>query len=174
MLLTLAEMRALFETDLADAALQQLLDAAEQEIVEHAGEHEQASDVFVNPNRGVGVLFLSRRAQAIVQVRERACLNGDEVVLAADDYRLRGERELVRMPSGTNGRYAWGEEVEVDYTPIDDTATRKAVQADLVKLTAQYNAVRSHVSGDFQESFPDYQAERAAILARLQPGLAIA
>lgn len=170
MLLTLAELRALFETDLADAPLQALLDAAEEEIVTHAGAHASASDFFSKP--WSDRLFLKRKASAITTVTER--FRDEETELEADDYRLVASRELVRRHDGTNPRLAWGDEVTVAYEPVDDAATRKRVQADLVKLTAQYNATRTAGGGDSFEVSPDYQAERQALLGQLSGGLGLA
>ena len=169
-LLTLAEMRALHETDLEDDALQALLDAAEEEIVSHAGAHASASDFFSRPLSAS--VFLKRRAASIDAVTER--VRGEETELAADDYRLADTRELIRRDDGTNPRSSWGDEVTVEYVPVSDLDTRKRVQADLVKLSAQYQALRSESSGDLQQTFPEYQAERQAILSQLSPGLAIA
>src|SRR5688500_12817004 len=135
MLLSLAELRTQFETDLQDYALERLLGAAEEEIVAHAGAHDSASDFFSGALSRR--LFLKRGAQAITSVTERVC--DVETLLAASDYRLVGARELVRRADGANPRPYWGDEVTVAYTPVADLDTRKRVQLDLVRLAASYN-----------------------------------
>lgn len=170
MLLSLAELRDHFETDLADAALQRLLDAAEEEIVKFAGPHASASDFFSGPlSRSI---FLARKAASITSVTER--VRDTETVLDPADYRIAGTRELIRRVDGANPRPYWGDEVSVAYVPVDDTDTRKRVQADLVKLAAQYNASSSESLGDFSVTAPAYQAERMKILEQLRPGFALA
>jgi hypothetical protein len=165
MLLSLAEIRELFETDLGDVALQTLLDAAEEEIVTHAGAHVSASDFFRDPR--ARILFLQRKAASITSITERV---GDtETVLDATDYRVVTPRELMRSLEGPNPRFFWGDEVTVDTVPVDDTDTRKRVQADLVKLSAQYQGLSEESGGDFKQRFPEYELERAKILSRLTP-----
>lgn len=170
-LLTLDDFRAQFETDLSDAALTRLLSAAEAEINRHAGEAGTASDFFRDDTRP-RVLVLRRRAVSITSVTER--LADTEIALAANDWRLNAGRELVRVWTGANPRTYWAEEVTVAYVPVSDLPIRQRVQADLVKLAAQYQALKQEKVGDLSRTHPEYQAERAAILAGLTSGLVLA
>lgn len=161
-------------TSLGDAALQTLLDAAEQAIAIHAGEYIVSSGADDEVNeiltpRGIGPLLrLSRRAQSITTVVE-----GTET-LAADDYELRSSGYVLRrLNDGTNPSLYWRNRVYVTYVPLSDTAERERVQIALVKLDLAYApGVVQETIGAWSEqkannSVWNYQQERAAILASL-------
>lgn len=169
-LLSLMEVRGLFETDLSDAALQTLLDAAAAEIVQHAGPHASASALFRESLSRV--LVLQRAAASITSVHER--VDDIETALAAADYRLVADRELVRQWTGPNPRTYWGDEVRVAYVPASDLPVRRRAQADLVKLAAQYQGLKSETAGDLAQVHPEYQAERDRILSGICRGLGLA
>ena len=166
-LLTLAEARNHIETDLSDAAVQQLIDDAESEILITIGAVATQIDEIENDEPYPAQVFLTRKATAITQVKE---LIGDtETVLAANDYRLRhGGLSVERLSTGTNPLTVWGEYLTITYTPVDDTVRRKIVTVDLVKLAIAYTGMKSESIGPYSESQKDdYESERSRLIARL-------
>jgi hypothetical protein len=171
-LLTVAQVRAHVETDLADEALERLIDDADAEIIDRAGAVDEQTDEMHGVELATA-LCLSRRASEITEVVET--VSEDETTLAADDYSLRaGGLFLDRLSTGTNGRSTWGDSVVVTYTPVDRTARRTRVLIDLVKLSVQYNALRSESVGDYSATSAEYETERERLLGRLREGLPFA
>lgn len=169
-LLTIDELRDHFNTDLIDGALQRLVDDAEAEIDERHGELGTQTDTFKGDILATA-LFLSRKAQSISTVTEEIKSGGsyDATILASDDYQLRFEgRQIERLASGTNPRSTWGDIVTVVYVPKDETARRKRVTVDLVKLAAAYNALDSETTGDYASRSLRYTNERASLIAQLE------
>ena len=163
-LLTTAQLRDSFETDLVDDAIQRLLDDAESEIDELHGGLTSQSETEQGLSRSV---FASREINTITSVTE--WINNASTVLTVSDYRQIGTRELRRLADGTNGRTRWGDEVVMVYVPTSDANQRTRVQLDLAKLAIQYQGTtRSKAGADLQFDFPDYEKERQAILSRLQ------
>jgi|SRR6185436_12165917 hypothetical protein len=174
-ILSTDEFRDFVQTDLDDAALQVLLDAAESAIVAYAGPPGVASELV---DGGVGRLPLSRQASAVTTVTETR--GTTTTTLATDDYRIRADGYVLeRLRTGTNPRSTWNGLVELTYVPIDDTAIRKAVQVELVQIDLASSGsaggnLKSQSIGDYSESFgaidnrtPSQQ--RADALARLNP-----
>ena len=161
-LLTVADVREHFETDLSDAAIQRLLDDAERDIIARFGDHASATEEWLS---GGSILFTLRPISSVTSIAERV---GDTTtMLASDDYRQIGRWMIERLDTGTNPASLWGDQVTVIYAPEDDTDRRKRVQLDLVKLAIQYDALRSRGAGDLTSSSPDYEDQRSALLARL-------
>jgi hypothetical protein len=167
-LLTVDEVRENVETQLTDPALQRLIEAEDEAITYQHGEiGTQVEEVEANGL--TKVIYPRRRVASIDKVTEKDKRAGTETVLSADDYELvAGGMRIDRLPTGTNPQTYWQHTVRVEYTPYDDTKTRKAVLIDLVKLAVQW-------AGTDAESLPDYsstrereyQLQREAILARL-------
>jgi hypothetical protein len=157
------------ETDLADVALQRLLDDAEGEIVRRFGPGATHTDETVGLTRSV---FVSRPAASITTVTER--IGDTSTVLAADDYRLIGQRELRRQSDGTNSATIWGDEATILFVPVVDTAQRERVQVDLVKLALQYSGVQSEdLGGQIRFTHVAYHDERNRILSQLETVLMV-
>ena len=109
-LLTLEDIKQHVETDLADEALQRLIDSAEQLIDRNAGAVDSATqnyhfDGF--PQGKTRNLFTTRGIDAITSIKERDTIDDDEVTLSTDDYRIENNRILIRLGNGTNGRTRW-------------------------------------------------------------------
>lgn len=153
-----------FETDLDDVPLQRLLDDADAEIIRLFGVLAAQTDSVEGLTRSV---FASRPVDTITSVTE--IIDDVSTTLVSDDYRVIGSRELRRLPDGTNGRSLWGDEAVIVYVPVSDVDQRTRVELDLVKLAIQYQAVKAQSLGDGMSfSFPDYEAERRALLSRLE------
>lgn len=166
MLLTVIELREHVQTDLADAALQRILDAEEGEIVRRYGPHTEATETLRGGDR---LLFLARPATAISEVVETVGVV--DTVLDAADYRLwDGGRCLERLTTGSIPSLYWAERVSVAYVPADQSAQRKLVLVQLVKLALAYSGLRSEsVGGDYSATTLDYVAEREKLLQSLAP-----
>lgn len=162
-LLTQSEFEEHFETDLSDIAIDRLIDDAEREIIVRFGAHLTQTDYRDGLER---LLFLSRPASSITTVVET--IAETDTTLSSDDYQLEvGGHQLRRLASGTNGRTYWGDRVKVTYVPEDDTARRKRVQLDLVKLALQYEGSKSTKIGNLAMDIGDYQKQRDSILSAL-------
>lgn len=166
MLLTVAQLREHVQTDLSDAALQRILDAEEGEIVRRYGSHTEASETLQGGDR---LLFLNRPAASIGEVVETVGVG--DTVLDAADYRLWDDgRYLERLTTGANPSLYWAERVTVTYVPADQSAQRRLVLVQLVKLALAYAGLRSEsVGGDYSMSTLDYVAEREKLLQSLAP-----
>jgi hypothetical protein len=175
-LLTVDELREHVTTSLDDAAVQRLLDDAEAAIVGYAGEVGTLTE-FVG---GGGLSIVTARPIAtITSIIERTD-SYVPVTLATDDFRVRDQYVIDRLRLGTNRWLHWRGVVEITYVPIDDTATRKIVQAELVQLELDTKpGLASETVGAWTQTFSvaakSTAEQRLEILARLKPttGLAI-
>ena len=166
-LLAIAQLRDNFETDLVDDAITRLLDAAEAAIDKQSGALAAQTDSVEGLTRSV---FASRPIGSITSVTE--IINDASTVLASDDYRQIGNRQLRRLADGTNGRSLWGDEVVIVYAPVSDVKQRTRVQLDLVKLAIQYQGVKTaRMGSDLRFDFPNYEQERQSILSGLETRL---
>jgi len=124
------------------------------------------------------MLYLERPAESIASVTEfwGDPFNETETILAPADYRLHyGGRALERVGNATNPRWLWGHRVVISYVPLDDSAQRKRICIDLVKLALRYNATKEVVAGDTREyAYDDYTVERANLLDELAQSVAFA
>lgn len=165
---TVAALRRYVTSDLSDADLQPLLDAAKADVDQAAGpiaarERRRA--------RGE-LLMLTQRAASITTIVEDA--RGAAVTLAADDWELSGTGLVLwRLRSGTNPSGYWRGLVDVRYQRPDDTAARIRVMVALVQLDLTHKpGLSGQKIGTWEESYTsnsafNYQIERAAILASL-------
>jgi hypothetical protein len=158
-LLSVAEMRTFLETDVVDASLQFILDAAEQTINDVAGDLGNQVQLFSDAPHGLAhgrQLFLNKKASAIVSIVEQDSPDDEEpTTISADDYSLIGGRKLIRLGTGTNARLTWARHTTVTYTPVSDAALRKSVQQELVKIAVTMTGNQSVTFGDFTASHGD-------------------
>ncbi len=163
-LLTVAQVREHVETDIGDDAVQRLVDDADAEIIRRLG--PVASQVTMLDG-GDENLRLPRKATAITAAVE---LYGDVTyTLDATDYTLRGDGyTLERQNDGTNPSPVWRGSVTITSTPVDETAQRKRLLVDLVKLAVAYDALSSNRIGDVAVQGLDYQAEREKLFRGLR------
>ena len=109
MAVSVAELRARYETDLANEVLQRVLDANVLTIDRSAGLATPVTENKIASN--AQFVSIRRPAVSIDTVTERRRHSSAEVTLAADDYRLVGPYRLLRVTDGTNGAFSWGDEV---------------------------------------------------------------
>lgn len=169
-LLTVDELREHVTSALGDDALERLLADAEAAIVQRAGPSGDRTQIA---GGGYRFIALHRPAAAITSIVERT--GTTDTTLATDDYLVRpGGYLLERLTDGTHPRgFNWAPRVTVIYAPVDDEATRIAVQIDLVNLDLSYApGLAEQTIGEWTERYTNNSAwsnsdEREAILARL-------
>lgn len=161
-----ADVRAHFETDLSDAALQRLIDDADQLIVKRFGPHASSGAINVEVfSEFSDVLYLTRPIAAVTSVTETK-INGTQTALVPADYRI--ELGGSRLRRSTTPGF-WEYRVNILYTPVSDDKLRTRIELDLVKLAARYNAARTENVGDYAATEVDYEAERENLVAPLVP-----
>jgi len=170
-LLTTSELETHLETDLPDAALQRVLDAAERKIIDVAGANPGTSitEQFTFPGFPSGqtrTLYPARKFASITSIDEREYFDETATTLSANDYETVGGRRIVRLHEGDNSRLLWAPIVDVTYTPIDDSALRRAVQVDLCKIALNFSGYSNERIGDVNLSSPNL---RDSVSAALQP-----
>jgi len=166
-LVTLAQAREHLETDLVDAALTRLIDAADAEIVAFAGAHISAITTLLYG--GGEYLYLTRPAASFTSITEYvepSDLTG--TLLVATDYRVElGGRAIRRLATGTNKSSEWGDRVSIVYIPVAESERRIRVELDLVRLFAKYEALKSEGIGDYEADHLAYDPERIRLLQSL-------
>lgn len=155
--MTVAELRALVETDLPEAALAVLLGEAGELVDEALGPFGPVEETR-HPSGPL--LGLSRRAVEVLAITER------DVAVEAEDYRLRPSGLVVERVRGR-----WHGKVTIRYQPYPDTGRRQAATADLIRLHIDFHpGLTAARFGSWSESYStnaDYRAGRDAILAAL-------
>lgn len=165
--LTVEELRAQVETDLADADLQLLINAAEQAVARVAG---PLGDVVEIRAGGSSIVILNRRAATISTIREA----GQDEDLDPDDFWLRSDqRSIDRLETGPDPSSTWRGPVVVTYSPVDDVAERKAIAIKLVELDLSSTpGVLGFTEGNWSIQFPNgetWGATRADLLSAAAP-----
>lgn len=171
-ILTVDELREFVTSELSDDALQILLDATEEEIVRRAGPPGPRTETFELSGR---LIALSRPAESITSVTQ--LVGSTSTTLAVDDYFARPDGYVLeRVRTGTNPYSQWRGRTTVVYTPVDDTATREAVQVALIQATIDdHPGLEWERIGEWEQRFgtssKDWNSstEREAILRRLDP-----
>ena len=146
---------------LSDAMLQAVLDRAEAMIVERYGENYsdglQVTERFYQSFPTLLLVFLKRRATSLVTV----LADGTDVTA---DTRLLYDGWAVKLPQ-------YAQEVEVTYTPEDDTEKRREAIIDLARLMVSRTAFQSESAGGVSYRAADWENEMKRILARLRPAV---
>ena len=165
MAISLATLRSRVETDLEDAVLQIVLDAAFEEIAAYAGP-KQSTEVKLS--RGAQWIVLDRAIDAIQYVQEwRRSNSSGAVNLAIDDYRIVGITRLLRLTDGTNPAPCWGDEVQITYRPLVLDSLRDRVALSLCLLDIEFSAYDEQESGDWAGDQKDFTERRRSVLAQL-------
>lgn len=160
--MTLTVLRTLVETDLADAPLQILLDAADEDLTRAVG--PDTADICKRDMEGQEFLFLSRPAASITSITEYS--GGATTTLAASDYELQPNGKAIRrLSTGTNPASGWCGTITVSYAPADLNRRNRAL-TQLVQLDLDYRFGATDESiGDHRRSQQDYDKERERIIA---------
>ena len=171
-LLTTKEIREQVQTDLSDAALKKIYDAELKRIEVKVGKNTGVVETkFAG---GLVDTFTQRPIGTINSIKARKFQTSDQVTLSSDDYRTFGLRGLRRLTGGTNGASFWGQEVEVNYDPIDDIDRRNLALVELVRIAVEERALASEKDGDYQATYKDPKRARRETLDSLNTGLPIA
>lgn len=166
-LITPADFRDHFETDLSDAALQAIIDANQEDVDRYTGGHEQATIIQWGNDRYI--IDGRLRGAVINSITEK--VYDVSTVLASNDYTLNGAI-LERINTGTNPRTYWGGPVYITYTP-GNNARAKLALIDLCKISCQFNGVAQESNGSYSYNQPDAESQRKKVLARLTTGLGL-
>jgi hypothetical protein len=154
-LVTAAQVKAVFPTDLADDALQGIIDREEAALVARYGAHTGSLTEVIEPINGA--LFTKRPIASV------ATIDGEAVA------------DTVTVWNGTGRLTTWGcwnrlTPTTIVYTPVDDSAERAAVIIELVRITLNRTTMKSEsVAGEYSYTAPDnWEAERAKQYRRLR------
>lgn len=164
--------RAHFETDLADTALQRLIDAEDKEITSRYGSNATVTEqhTLETPDGQPSprnLIFAKQKIGSITSVKEGVTLSDDDLTaLVADtDYRIIYNGVAIERVDTD-----FLQRVEIIYVPLTDEVRRDRVTVDLVKLGVQYQGLKSEKVGDYSASHADYQQERENVLSTLNSG----
>ncbi len=171
-LLTIEQVRDQVQTDLTDAALGKVYDAELRRIVKEVG----AEKAVVETKRGLGLveLFTRRPIATINSIKERTEQNSDQVTLAADDFRIVGNRQIIRLSTGTNSATFWGIEAVIDYDPVDNIDLRNSTLIELIRIAMDISLKQSEKDGDYSAAYRSPKRAREEALAGLNDTLEIA
>lgn len=162
--LTVRRLRLFVASTLEDAELQTYLDAARDAVDDAAG--PTSGEQLLRAGSGP-ILSLSRSAGAILSVVDDYL--GDELELAADDYRLSPTGgSLLRLANGTHPARRWCGHVLVRYAAPAEAADRIRAIVALVRLDLAFRpGAASETIGTWSESYRSapYAEQRAEILA---------
>ena len=160
--MTLTTLRTFIETDLADAALQVILGAADEDLTLAVG--PDAADVQTEDMEGERFLFLDRPASVISGITET--IGTTVTTLVASDWKLwPNMTQIERLATGTNPSDRWWGRVEVSYTPADLNRRNRAL-VQLVQLDLDYRfGATSEAIGDHNRSQRAYDEERVKIIS---------
>ena len=159
-LVTVAEVKALVSTSKSDTEIQAVIDREEAEVIRLYGAHYVAATSVSETLSGGGRYLLLRRAVTSVTT-----VTEDSAVLTSSAYRMWSSRgSLERLPVYST----WGEVVVVSYVPVDDSAQRRPVIIELVRLALEHTAMRSEsVAGEYSYTAPVWMVERGNLLRSL-------
>ena len=161
MIVTLAVLRTLVETDLPDAALQVILDAADEDLTLAVG--PDTTGTHLEEASGERFLFLLRPASAVTSIKET--VGTTTTTLATDDWKKWPDNmRFERLSTGTNAASGWQGQVEVVYTPADLNKRNRAL-SQLVQLAVDFRPGGASESlGDHQRTQEAYDREKARII----------
>jgi len=173
-LVTVAETRALVQTDLSDADLQDVIDRVEAEITARIGPAQNDNgtvQITKQLHGGTQHVFLPVEIGEVVSIVE------DGAALVADEYRAWPGGVIERLPGSTwpgdktlrTRAGVWGRFVVVTFKPADNRLERKAAAIDLVRLDISRTAMVSEsIAGEYSYHAPvNWEGERRRILKRL-------
>jgi hypothetical protein len=160
--MTLVTLRTFIETDLANAPLQVIMDAADEDLTLAVG--PDATDVQKDDMVGEEFLYLTRRAATISAITEFS--GGVLTTLVANDYELQPSgTSLRRLSTVTHPATGWEGTVTITYVPGDLNRRDRAL-VQLVQLDLDYrHGAKSESIGDYSRSQEDYNTARAKIIA---------
>lgn len=164
-LLTLAELRALVESDRTDAELTAIVAREEAEIARRFGAYGDGSTAQAVTLGGGGTdLYLPRGFVSISSVQERPSIAGSLQTVTSTSYATwPAQGRLTRLGG------AWGAQVVVTYIPVDERDRFRAAVIDLVRLALSRTAYQAEsVAGEHSYTAPNWEAARQDVYRRLR------
>lgn len=176
-LMTVAQLREHFPTALDDVALQRLLDAAEQDIMQWCGALTVGSGDTWEPtieddyhSVGMSVLQLHNVPLSIDTVEHIDSAGNITELLEGEDMDWVLDGHLLRRKGGL-----WGAHTRVTYTPATRVAQYRSALVLLVQLQLNVQPGQKFTgAATWQETYVDYEQERQRILWSLCPPAAFA
>ena len=159
------------ETDKTDDEIEILIDSADKAIRDVYGPHVNGERTVRLSNTYGNEIFLPYPpAASVAEIKEYSNLElsskAEEV--DEDDYELEYDGRVIRRPEKK-----FNDRVIVRYTPVDDSAERKHILVDLVRLADQFEGNKLEELGAGRSSIStehlDYQREWNRILNRMIP-----
>ena len=165
--MTVTILKTFVETDLPDAALQVMLDAANEDLNLAVG--PDTTMVETVEGQGRKIIWLARPANSTFASITETDDSGTIVTLAVDDYSLAADgMQLTRLNTGTNPKTGWAGTVTITYTPLDLNKRNRAL-VQLVELDLSFRpGAKSETIGDHSTTRQDYDGERARIIQAAQ------
>ncbi len=167
MAVTIADLRARVETDLDDATLQRIMDAAVKSIDRAAGNATEKNETRVATNSEW--VATTNPIASVTSIEEARRVRSVPVNLSANDYRIVGATQLLRLTDGDNPASVWGALVQLVYVPVVDQDVRDRVTLDLSQVDLEFRAYEQEKSGDWSGK-ADWKAQRARLLAEVREG----
>lgn len=166
--------RELVESGLDNAALEVYIDAADEDIINHAGPH--GTDVVYSRTASIRhtnrlVVHLPRPAVSITSITiDNAPVTDDSYTLTSGGRTIEFHQGAYWYWSGVvnPSTYLYPPiDVVVTYTAVSDTGRRKRALVDLVKLGLQFDGLQSERVGSYSRMSSRYGTERNRILTAL-------
>ena len=161
-LVTPADVKALINTSMSDANLQDVIDRVEAQITARIGapQTDAYATEVVKTMRGEGeYLFMPTEIYSVSSIVE------DTSTLTSDQYQTWAGGVIERLPEDSH----WGDRVVVTYKPTDDRLVRAQVIIDLVRIVIERTAMKSEsIAGEYSYTAPDnWDAEFRKAMKRL-------
>ncbi len=159
-LLSVAECRAMINTDLTDEMLLSVIERAETLITNRIGaaQDENNSIIITEKVKGGGEHLFTKVPFLSVETLTE---DGHEVDI--DEFEIWPESGMVEKCDGE-----WGDVCLITYKPADMRSERKQAAIDLVRLMLERTAmINENVAGEFSYTAPNWEAAQAKILRRL-------
>lgn len=177
-LISPTELKTHVQTTLSDAALQQIIDGEEADIIERFGPHVTQVEELEDELPG-DEIFTTRKVSSVTEIVETvltydqfmAGFTQSETTLSSDDYEIiPGGAGVRRLDTGTNPLSHWGQRIKITYTPADASAKRVLALINLCKINLAFNGLLSESVGDGEYSYTqgDYESQRDSIFNSLR------
>ena len=166
-MLTPTELKAHISPDLADPALQRLLDDAYAAIAIECGT-QISGDIVVNLDGSGAVCWLPARCSAVADERYELVHEGLALRLRRSSLWGYGYSDYALTVDPY--RYGYGGILsgDVTVTLVDQTPLRDACAIRLCALASEYTGVQSHMAGVVSGTSQDYYRERTRLLRALR------
>ena len=164
-LITTADLRKHVESGLDDDALDQLISAADADILRYVGEHDPATTMTVELDSSGYRVYLPRPAESVAVVETRYYPTSGWLTREIDSYELiNGGRVLQSL-----SYVSFYDRVRVEYTPVATNPQRMFALIQLVRLaTHAFTGLASEGDDIYNVVHLDHGKERARILRTLR------